>query len=105
MERFLEDSDAALLDAESLPRELVPPEFRVVLINDDYTTKDFVVDVLKSVFAKPEGEAVRLMELVHRRGSAAVGTYVQDVAQSLVLQTERRAREASFPLVCRMEPV
>lgn len=76
----------------------VPPDCEVVFFNDDYTTKDFVVSVLVSVYHKEEKDAVELMETVHRTGSAVVGIYTYDIAATRADITVRRARAAGFPL-------
>lgn len=76
----------------------IPPDCQVVFFNDDYTTKDFVIAVLVSVFHKPETEAVTIMETVHRIGSAVVGIYTYDIAATRAEITVRRARAAGFPL-------
>lgn len=76
----------------------VPPECQVVFFNDDYTTKDFVIAVLVSVYHKSENDAVQLMEAVHQTGSAVVGVYTYDIAATRADITVRRARAAGFPL-------
>jgi len=81
----------------------LPPDYNVIMYNDDYTTKDFVVDILESVFHKSVAESIKLMEQIHQTGSAVVGTYTYDIAQTRVAITIRRARRAGFPLRCEME--
>ena len=81
----------------------LPPDYNVIMFNDDYTTKEFVVDVLESVFHKPFEESVRLMEQIHESGSAVVGTYTFDIASTRVAITIQRARKEGFPLRCEME--
>jgi len=81
----------------------VPPDCRVRFYNDDYTTKDFVVGILVSVFHKPESEAVSLMETVHRTGSAVIGTYTYDIAVTRCERTRKEARTAGFPLRVELE--
>ncbi|MGI5174290.1 ATP-dependent Clp protease adaptor ClpS [Treponema sp. OMZ 840] len=80
-----------------------PPEYRVILLNDDYTTKDFVTEVLIRVFHKTETDAVNLMEKVHTKGSAVVGVYVYDIAVTRTTLTIQTARKNGFPLQCIME--
>lgn len=75
-----------------------PPECQVVFFNDDFTTKDFVIAVLISVYHKTENEATQLMEAVHQSGSAVVGVYTYDIAATRADITVRRARAAGFPL-------
>lgn len=84
--------------------ELKEPElFRVVLLNDDFTTKDFVVAVLIAVFHKTEGDAYLIMEDVHKKGRGVVGTYGYDIAATRCLQVHEAARQNGFPLRCVME--
>ena len=76
-----------------------PPRlYGVILHNDDYTTMDFVVDVLVQIFGKTPVEASGLMMRVHNSGSATVGVYSYDIAVSKKNQTERYAQEKGFPL-------
>jgi len=83
----------------------VPPNGRVIFFNDDYTTKDFVVDVLMSVFHKSEHDACIIMESVHKTGSAVVGVYVFDIAATRASITVHRAREEGFPLKVEVQEV
>ncbi|MBP3561759.1 MAG: ATP-dependent Clp protease adaptor ClpS [Treponema sp.] len=76
----------------------LPPECEVIFFNDDYTTKDFVVDILVSVFNKDEQTATDLMELVHNSGSAIVGTYTYDIAVTRASIATTRAKKNEFPL-------
>jgi ATP-dependent Clp protease adaptor protein ClpS len=80
-----------------------PEEFRVILLNDHYTTMDFVVDVLILVFHKDEYDANRIMMDVHRKGRGIVGVYPWDVAQTKAEQVHVLARENDFPLRCIIE--
>lgn len=81
-----------------------PRMYRVVLHNDDYTTMEFVVDVLVSVFHKPAAEATRIMLDVHRQGRGVCGTYILDIARTKAGEVHRRARKREFPLRCTCEP-
>lgn len=76
----------------------VPPECQVVFFNDDYTTKDFVIAVLISVYHKAESDAVKITDAIHNTGSAVVGVYTYDIAATRADITLRRARAADFPL-------
>ena len=80
-----------------------PPMYRVLLLNDDYTTMDFVVDVLMSVFMKSAGEATRIMLNVHRVGVGVCGLFSFEVAETKVDTVHALAREKGFPLKCTME--
>jgi ATP-dependent Clp protease adaptor protein ClpS len=80
-----------------------PPMYRVMLLNDDYTTMEFVVEVLVYVFQKSPEEATRIMLNVHRRGVGICGIYPFEVAETKVNTVETLARENGFPLKCTME--
>ena len=81
-----------------------PRQYKVIFHNDDFTTMEFVTDVLRRVFNKPADEAVTLMMRVHREGQAVVGIYSYDVATSKVRKATTMAREAGFPLRLTVEP-
>lgn len=81
-----------------------PRRFKVIIYNDDFTTMDFVVKVLTTVFFKSPAEAETLMMQVHKNQSAVVGIYSYDIAQSKVQKATRLAREAGFPLRLSMAP-
>lgn len=80
-----------------------PEMYRVVLLNDDYTTREFVVAVLVQIFAKPESEATAIMMRVHRAGRGVVGVYSYDIAVSKAAQVHEAARGAGYPLQCIVE--
>ena len=75
-----------------------PRLYRVVLLNDDYTTQDFVVRVIVAVFHRTASEATRIMLDVHRKGRGVVGTYPRDIAVTKVSQVHAMARQSEFPL-------
>ncbi len=91
---------------ESKPEQKLdrPRMWRVLLHNDDYTTQDFVVWVLETVFHKPQGEAFTIMMSVHRSGLGLAGVYTRDVAETKVRTTKQLAEEHEFPLLATMEP-
>ncbi len=98
---FAENSESdAIGSSEAVEENDVPPDYKVTLYNDDYTTKDFVVDVLEQIFHKNESEAVSLMEKVHSSGSAVVGVYTFDIAETRAQLTVEAARKNGFPLRC-----
>jgi ATP-dependent Clp protease adaptor protein ClpS len=80
------------------PRLQEPKLYRVVLHNDDYTTMDFVVQVIMAVFHKPAAESTRIMLDVHKKGFGVVGVYTFDVAATKVSQVHEMARQNEFPL-------
>lgn len=94
---------ADVLVAEPKAKVKRPPFFKVVMINDDYTPMDFVVQVLKEVFRKTHDEAVGVMVDVHQRGSGICGIYPRDVAETKAELTTAVARRHEYPLQCRVE--
>ena len=80
-----------------------PTMYKVILLNDDYTPMEFVVDLLKQVFHKPHAEATRIMLWVHQNGMGIAGVYPFEVAETKVRTVEELAREAQYPLKCVME--
>jgi len=80
-----------------------PKMYRVILHNDDYTTMDFVVEVLIRIFRKPAAEATRIMLDVHRKGKGICGVYPYDIAATRVAQVREMARTREFPLKCSLE--
>ena len=81
-----------------------PDEYRVILLNDDYTTMDFVVMVLVDIFGKNLEDANRIMLDVHKKGKGIVGQYTWDIAATKAEQVHALARENEFPLKCIVEP-
>ena len=80
-----------------------PEEYRVILLNDDYTTMEFVVDVIMEIFHKGEEEATMIMMDVHHKGKGTVGTYSWDIAHTKASQVHALARQNEFPLKCIVE--
>ena len=81
-----------------------PTLYKVVLLNDDYTTMEFVVSVLETVFDKSPAEAFRVMMHVHQQGRGIAGVYPWDVAETKTDTVTTLAREAGFPLRAVTEP-
>lgn len=102
MSTHVPDSEHKIEDRTDLSE---PGMFKVLLHNDDYTTMDFVVTVLESVFNKSPGDATRIMFNVHRTGMGVCGVYPAEVAETKVALVHYLARENSFPLRCSMEEV
>jgi ATP-dependent Clp protease adaptor protein ClpS len=80
-----------------------PRLWRVLLHNDDFTTMEFVVKVLVTIFGKTPAEATDLMLQVHHRGACIGGVYTYEVAETKVAAVEQMARQAEFPFLCTME--
>ena len=89
---------------EDRPRAKTPRLYRVLLHNDDYTTMEFVVDVLVRFFRKTATEATQIMLQVHTLGVGVAGAYTREVAETKVAQVTEAAREEGFPLLLTMEP-
>ena len=90
---------------ERTRQETKKPElFKVLLLNDDYTTMDFVVEILETVFNKAPAEAYRIMMAVHTQGQGLCGVYPFDVAETKVATVVDLARDHGFPLRAAMEP-
>ena len=81
-----------------------PDLYKVFLLNDDYTTMDFVIEVLETIFHKQPAEAFRIMMMVHTQGKGLCGVYTHEVAETKVDTVIERAREHGFPLRAAMEP-
>ena len=96
--------ESTLTETRSAQRLERPRLWRVLLHNDDYTTQDFVVWVLESIFHKPRGEAYSIMMSVHRSGLGIAGIYTRDVADTKLRATKQLAEEHEFPLLVTMEP-
>jgi ATP-dependent Clp protease adaptor protein ClpS len=87
------------------PQEAVtePPMFHVVLLNDDYTSMEFVVKVIQQVFGHPPVQASRIMMEVHTKGRAVVGTFVRDIARTKAETVMQMAFKENYPLKCILE--
>ncbi len=91
---------------ETLTRDRVekPKNYKVILLNDDYTTMEFVVQVLVTIFKHTKAQATRIMLHIHNQGRGVAGIYPKEVAETRVAQVEQVARDAGHPLECTMEP-
>ncbi|MGH9348569.1 MAG: ATP-dependent Clp protease adaptor ClpS [Vicinamibacterales bacterium] len=99
------DTRERVLTGSRIEQKLERPRlWRVLLHNDDYTTQDFVVWVLETVFRKPRGEAFSVMMRVHQSGLGIAGVYTHDVAETKVKTTKNLAEQHEFPLLVTMEP-
>jgi ATP-dependent Clp protease adaptor protein ClpS len=97
-------ADSILTESRNEQKLERPRMWRVLLHNDDYTTQEFVVWVLETIFRKPRAEAFTIMMSVHRSGLGVAGVYTHDVAETKVKATQQMAEEQEFPLLVTMEP-
>jgi ATP-dependent Clp protease adaptor protein ClpS len=95
--------DSGLATATDKPKLAQPPLYKVVLINDDYTPMEFVVDVLRVFFNMGVEKATQIMLKVHTEGKGVCGVYSKDVAESKASLVNDYARECEHPLLCSVE--
>lgn len=100
---FADDQGLAVEEAE--PRIKEPPLYRVLILNDDYTPMDFVVDVLESIFGMERMRATQVMLEIHMQGRGICGTYSYEIAETKVAQVMGIAKQHQHPLLCTMEEV
>jgi ATP-dependent Clp protease adaptor protein ClpS len=86
------------------PKTERPRLYKVILINDDYTPREFVVTVLKAVFRMNEDQAYRVMVTAHRRGTCVVAVFAKDVAESKATEATDLGKSAGYPLLFTTEP-
>jgi ATP-dependent Clp protease adaptor protein ClpS len=98
----IEDLEGELL-TEEVTKLKRPDMYRIVLLNDDYTPREFVVWVLIKVFHKNEEEGTRIMLEAHTRGKSIIGVYTYDIARTKVMQVDNLAKQHEHPLKCDME--
>ena len=103
MSREEEDSTGGLALEESKPEVKKPPLFKVVLINDDYTPMEFVVEVLQIFFRMNREQATHVMLTVHTQGKGVCGIFTRDIAETKAAQVNQYAREHEHPLLCEIE--
>jgi len=86
------------------PKTKRPPLYKVILLNDDYTPREFVVLVLKAVFRMNEDEAYRVMMTAHRRGACVIAVYAKDVAETKAKEATELGKSKGYPLFFTTEP-
>lgn len=98
-----QDGDVAV--QEGKPKLKEPPRYAVILHNDDYTTMEFVIEVLRRFFKKGQEEAMKITMEVHHNGKGVAGIYSHEIAETKVVQVMDYARASGHPLRCSAEPV
>ncbi|HEX9906809.1 MAG TPA: ATP-dependent Clp protease adapter ClpS [Propylenella sp.] len=86
------------------PKAQRPRLHKVILVNDDYTPREFVVTVLKAEFSLSQDQAYRVMITAHRRGACVVAVYTRDIAETKATRATDRGRSAGYPLLFTTEP-
>ena len=81
-----------------------PKLYKVILHNDDFTTMEFVVLILQTIFRRNEADATAIMLHIHSHGMGVAGVYTKEIAETKVSETMEAAEEAEYPLLCSMEP-
>lgn len=99
------DQSHGLVLEEARPKLKRPAMYRVVLLNDDYTPMEFVVQILETIFSMDRTTATRVMLEVHTKGRGTAGIYTYEIAETRVAQVNGYARQHQHPLLCTMEEV
>lgn len=97
------EDDRGLAVEEAKPKLKKPPLFRVVLLNDDYTPMEFVVEVLELIFSMDRPKATRIMLEVHTQGKGVCGVFTYEIAETKVAQVSTFAEQNQHPLLCTLE--
>ncbi len=100
----MSDIDVLKPKTVTKPKTEQPKLYKVILINDDYTPREWVVQVLKAVFRTSEDQAYRIMMTAHQKGACVVATYTRDVAESKATEAMDMSRSNGFPLAFSTEP-
>jgi ATP-dependent Clp protease adaptor protein ClpS len=98
-----QDHEEGLAVAVDKPKTAQPPLYKVVMLNDDYTPMEFVVEVLQAYFRMDRDKAVQIMLQVHTQGRAVAGIFTRDIAETKVTQVINYARKHQHPLLCELE--
>lgn len=98
-----EEHESGFATTAEKPKLEQPPLYKVILINDDYTPMDFVVDVLRSFFSMNVEKATQIMLKVHTEGKGVCGVFSKDIAETKAAQVNDYSRECEQPLLCSVE--
>ncbi len=99
------DHDDGLAVDEAKPKLKPPRKYKVILLNDDYTPMEFVVQILARFFSMDQEKATQIMLMVHTKGQAVCGEYSYQIAETKVEQVNDYSRQHQHPLLCTMEEV
>ena len=99
------DRDTGVLEAPAEPKIKKPPLYRVILLNDDYTPMEFVVEVLQTFFGLDRERSTQVMLAVHTQGKATCGIFPRDIAETKSAQVNQYAQENQHPLISEIEAV
>lgn len=94
------NTDFELVDATKLT---YPKKYKVFLLNDDYTSMDFVIDILMTIFHKSYEQAEKIMLDIHKKERGLCGVYSHEIAETKVMQVIKKAKDSGFPLKATME--
>jgi len=97
------DGDTAVIEQTAKPQLKKPSFYQVIVLNDDYTPMDFVVEVLEDFFTMTIEQATQVMLTIHHQGQAVAGTYPKDIAETKAQQVIDFVRHNQHPLMCRVE--
>ena len=97
------DHDLSLAVEESRPKVKEPPRYKVILLNDDFTPMEFVVEILQGYFRLDQEAATRVMLNIHTKGKGVCGIYTREIAETKVDMVNEYSRECQHPLLCTME--
>ncbi len=97
------DGDTGTVAQAAKPALKPPSMYKVILLNDDYTPMDFVIDVLMSFFAMDQEKATQIMMAIHTQGRAVCGVYSRDIAETKATQVNQYSRESQHPLLCEVD--
>jgi ATP-dependent Clp protease adaptor protein ClpS len=98
-----DDNNDLQVIEQTRPKMAHPSLYKVVLLNDDYTPMEFVIDVLARFFNHDEEQATQIMLAVHTQGKGVCGTYTKDVAETKSMQVNQHSRQHKHPLLCEVE--
>lgn len=93
----------ALEQTDIITKIKLPSQYNVIMLNDDYTTMEFVISILVTLFQKSNQVAYTIMMQIHTEGSGLAGTYAKDIAETKIHLVHKKARAAGFPLRCVLE--